>query len=258
MNTTNAVTRMFEDHPIRTLTKDNGHLWFIAKDVAEVLGYSNTSKAVNQHCKAVSTCPNEMGGQVRHLQIIPERDVYRLIMRSKLPAAVKFEEWVTGEVLPSIRKHGGYLTPVKLEEALLSPDTIIRLATDLKREQEQRKEAESRIQLNRPKVVFAESLEVSNDTILVGELAKLIKQSTGKEIGQRRFFKWLRENGYLHKRGSDRNMPTQRSMELGIFVIKEGIRIGAKGSHITKTPKVTGKGQVYFITKFKAELREVA
>ncbi|WP_211233836.1 phage antirepressor KilAC domain-containing protein [Maridesulfovibrio bastinii] len=231
---------------MRTFLND-GELYFAGKDVATSLGYKNTADAIGKHCKASTTIAKRDGG---FLTIIPERDVYRLIMRSKLPAAEKFEEWVVGEVLPSIRKHNAYMTPDKLEEVLLNPDILIQLATSLKDEQERRRNAEMKIEADRLKVVFAESIEVSETTILIGELAKLIKQSTQYDIGQKRLFAWMRKNGYLIKGGSEYNMPTQLSMNLGLFVIKEGTRAGTKGTHITKTTKVTGKGQLYFIKKF--------
>lgn len=236
---------------VRVIERD-GTPWFVAKDVCDALGYSNARDAVARHCKTKGVVKHDTLGGRQELSIIPEPDLYRLIMHSKLPAAEKFEEWVVGDVLPSIRQHGGYLTPATLEAALTDPDTIIRLATSLKAEREKRIALEARSEADRPKVVFADSIAVSHSTILVGELAKLIKQATGRDMGQRRMFDWLRDNGYLHKRGSDRNMPTQRSMELGLFVIKEGARIGSGGEcHITKTAKVTGKGQIYFVNKFQ-------
>jgi len=240
----------FRQADIRVIQDENGEPYFIAKDVATVLGYSNPLKAIRDHCKGVNETVTPSNGGTQTVKIIPERDVYRLIMRSKLPAAEKFEEWVVSEVLPSIRKHGGYMTPEKVEEAILNPDTLIKLATALKDEQLKRKRAEKRIEQDRPKVVFAESVEVAETTILIGELAKLVKQSTGYDVGQRRMFEWMRENGYLHKAGSSYNLPTQRSMNLGVFVIKEGTISRSDGTHITRTTKVTGKGQLYFVKKF--------
>ena len=191
--------------------------------------------------------------------IIPESDVYRLVMRSNLPDAERFQDWVMEEVLPSIRKHGAYLTPAKLEEALLNPDTLILLATDLKAEREKRAVLEAQAEADRPKVVFAESIEVAKTSILVGEMAKLIKQATGYDIGQNRFFDWLRDSGYLHKGGSQRNMPTQRCMDAGWMEIKEGSRIGSSGEcHITRTTKITGKGQIYFINLFRSMTERAA
>lgn len=235
----------------------NGEPWFAASDVARALGYANPQEATREHCKKVNkiaqsseSLPSVNTPPV-YINIIPESDVYRLIMRSKLPDAERFQDWVVEEVLPAIRRHGGYLTPARLEEVLLNPDTIIQLASDLKAEREKRLALEARAEADRPKVVFAESIEVAKTSILVGEMAKLIKQSTGCDMGQNRFFDWLRRHGYLHKSGSARNMPTQRCINAGWMEIKEGTRIGSSGEcHITRTPKVTGKGQLYFVNLF--------
>lgn len=243
---------------IRTVMINN-EPWFVGKDVAEVLGYSNPRDALKKHVdsedKGVANCDTLGGSQ--ELTIINESGLYSLILSSKLPTAKEFKRWVTSEVLPSIRKHGAYMTANTLEQALLSPDYLIRLATALKNEQEQRKLLEekneqqrSKIEEDKPKVIFAEAVETAKTSILVGELAKILKQN-GVATGQKRFFEWLRSNGYLIKSGSDKNMPTQRSMELGLFEIKE-TAIAHSDGHTTvqKTPKVTGKGQQYFINKF--------
>lgn len=231
----------------------NGEPWFVARDVASALGYVDTTQAIRMHCeKAKDFRGVEMTATATPMKIIPEEDVYALIFGSHLESAKKFRRWICDEVLPSIRKHGGYLTPAKLEEALTDPDTIIRLATNLKAEREKRQALEAQAAADRPKVVFAESIEVAKTSILVGEMAKLIKQATGCDMGQNRFFEWLRANGYLHKGGSARNMPTQRCIDAGWMEIKEGTRIGSSGEcHITRTPKVTGKGQIYFVNLFR-------
>lgn len=233
----------------------NGEPWFVASDIAKALGYERPNDAVNTHCKKVNKFSyGDMPQGAQPYNIIPESDVYRLIMRSNLKNedVERFQTWVVEEVLPSIRKHGGYLTPAKLEEALTDPDTIIRLATNLKAEREKRQALEAQAAADRPKVVFAESIEVAKTSILVGEMAKLIKQATGCDMGQNRFFEWLRANGYLHKGGSARNMPTQRCIDAGWMEIKEGTRIGSSGEcHITRTPKVTGKGQIHFVNLFR-------
>ena len=184
--------------------------------------------------------------------LINESGLYSLVLSSKLPTAKKFKRWVTSEVLPSIRKHGAYMTPEKLEEALLDPDTLIRLATDLKQEREKRIEAQAKIETDKPKVLFADAVCASQSSILVGDLAKLLKQN-GVNMGQNRLFAYLRDNGYLMKQGSSKNMPTQKSMELGLFEVKESSITNPDGSiRITKTTKVTGKGQVYFVNQLKA------
>lgn len=231
----------------------NGEPWFVARDVASALGYVDTTQAIRMHCEKANDFRGvEMTATATPMKIIPEEDVYALIFGSRLESAKQFRRWICDEVLPAIRKHGGYLTPGKLEEALTDPDTIIRLATNLKAEREKRQALEAQAAADRPKVVFAESIEVAKTSILVGEMAKLIKQATGCDMGQNRFFEWLRANGYLHKGGSARNMPTQRCIDAGWMEIKEGTRIGSSGEcHITRTPKVTGKGQIYFVNLFR-------
>lgn len=244
---------------IRTVMINN-EPWFVGKDVAEVLGYAKARNAIATHVdtedKKDAPIQGDLGG-TQTMTLINESGLYSLILSSKLPTAKEFKRWVTSEVLPDIRKHGAYMTADTLEKALLSPDYLIRLATALKNEQEQRKlleqkNAEQRLKIeeDKPKVIFAEAVETAKTSILVGELAKILKQN-GVATGQKRFFEWLRENGYLIKSGSDKNMPTQRSMEMGLFEIKE-TAIAHSDGHTTvqKTPKVTGKGQQYFINKF--------
>lgn len=244
---------------VRTLT-ENGKILFCASDIAKALGYLNVSKAINDHCPHVTKryIGVETGTKtdgtpaIQQVQtnFIPEGDVYRLIIRSKLPAAEKFERWVFDEILPAINKHGGYLTPDKIEEVLLNPDTIIKLATDLKAEREKRINAEKQIETDKPKVLFADAVATAKTSILIGELAKLIKQN-GYDIGQKRLFNFLREKGYLIKRkGIDYNMPTQKSMNLGLFEIKERTINHTDHVEIVKTTKVTGKGQIYFLNLF--------
>ena len=187
------------------------------------------------------------------MYFITEGDLYRLITHSKLPAAEQFEEWVFDEVLPSIRKHGAYMTPQKIEEALLNPDTIIKLATDLKAEREERMKLQKETEELKPKALFADAVSASKTSILIGDLAKLIKQN-GHDIGQRRLFQWMRDKGYLIKQqGASWNMPTQKSMEMGLFEIKETTITHSDGHiSISKTVKVSGKGQIYFVNKFIA------
>lgn len=163
-----------------------------------------------------------------------------------MPTAKKFKKWVTKEVLPSVRKHGMYAT----EELLSNPDLLIQVAKELKFEKERRKLLETEREQNRPKVLFAEAVESSKQSIPVGDLAQIIKQR-GYDIGRNRLFKWLRDNGYLIKSGERKNSPTQKSMELKLFEIKENIRVSPDGSiRLDITTKVTGKGQIYFVNKF--------
>ena len=182
---------------------------------------------------------------------IPENIFYRLAMKAKNERAEQFQAKIADEVIPSIRKHGTYMTPETLEKVLLSPDTLMQLAQNLKDEQEKRKALEAQIESQKPAVLFTGAVETSKTSILIGELAKMLKQN-GINIGQNRLFEWLRQNGYLIKRnGTDYNMPTQRSMDMGLFEIKETTINNPDGSiKISKTPKVTGKGQVYFINLF--------
>lgn len=235
---------------LRTIEVDDKIL-FCASDVAKALGYSNPNKAINDHCRAITKRDTPISGKMQEINFITEGDVYRLIVRSKLPSAEKFETWVFDEVLPSIRKYGAYMTEQTVEKALTDPDFLIRLATELKQEQEKRKSLESQIQADKPKVIFADSVTTSNTCILVGELAKILK-GNGVNIGQNRLFEWLRENGYLvNRKGTDYNTPTQKSMDLGLFKIKETTVIRSDGHiQISKTPKITGKGQIYFTNKF--------
>lgn len=228
----------------------DGKEYFPAAECAKVLGYVRPADAIRDHCKGVVKMPTPSNGGVQEKGFIPEGDLYRLIARSKLPAAEKFERWVFDEVLPSIRKHGAYMTPQKIEEALLNPDVLIRLATDLKNEREARMALEKKAEANAPKVLFADSVSAAKQTILVGEMAKLLKQN-GCDIGQNRLFNQLREEGYLIKEGASKNMPTQKAMELGLFEIKESTVMNADGSvRLTRTPKVTGKGQLYFVERY--------
>ena len=236
---------------VRTVTDDNGKILFCGKDVATALGYKKTADAISAHCKGVCEIPTPSNGGVQMMKYITEGDVYRLTFGSKLPSAEKFTDWVADEILPTIRKHGAYMTNSTLEKALTSPDFLIQLATQLKEEQAQRKALEVQIEANKPKTIFADAVSVSKTSILVGELAKLLKQN-GIEIGQNRLFAWLREKGYLiSRKGTDYNMPTQKSMELKLFEIKENSITHSDGhTSITKTPKITGKGQIYFINIF--------
>lgn len=237
---------------IRTIER-GGEPWFVGKDVAEALGYANARNAVPDHVDDEDKLRTqiEYAGQKREVTLINESGLYSLVLSSKLPGAKQFKRWITSEVIPSIRKHDAYMTPDKLEEVLLSPDTLIQLAQNLKNEQEKRKALQEQVEAQRPAVLFAGAVETSKSSILIGELAKILKQN-GVKIGPIRLFEWMRQNGYLIRRnGSDYNMPTQRAMEMGLFEIKETSIVHADGhTSISKTPKVTGKGQVYFVDLF--------
>ena len=225
-----------------------GEPWFVGKDVAEVLGYSNPRKAIGDHIddedKGVTKCDTLGGSQ--ELTVINESGLYSLILSSKLPTAKAFKRWVTSEVLPAIRKHGLYAT----EELIANLDLAIEALKALKEEREARKALEVENTAMRPKALFADAVSASHTSILVGDLAKLLRQN-GIDIGANRLFEKLREKGFLMKSGSSKNMPTQASMDRGLFEIKEGSYINSSGANVvTKTTKVTGKGQVYFVNLF--------
>lgn len=234
--------------------------YFVGKDVAEALGYTNTSDAIATHVEdedKMQIAFHDLkkygltGFGTKGTQIINESGLYSLILSSKLSSAKEFKRWVTSDVIPSIREHGAYMTGDTIEKALNEPDFLIRLATKLKEEKEARLKAEAQIESDKPKVIFADAVSVSTTTILIGDLAKLLKQN-GVHTGQKRLFEWLRANGYLIKRkGADYNSPTQYAMELGLFEVKETVVTHSDGhTTISKTTKVTGKGQQYFINKF--------
>lgn len=232
---------------IRTVTIDN-EPWFVGKDVATALGYSNSRDAILKHVheddKGVAKCDTPSGKQ--EMTVINESGLYALIFGSKLDSAKRFKHWVTSEVLPSIRKHGMYA----VDELVNNPELLIKVATELKEEREKNKRLEADNKRMRPKEVFADAVATSRQSILIGQLAKLICQN-GHEIGQQRLFRWMRENGYLMKHGSNYNMPMQRYVEQGLFEIKESSVTNPDGSvRLTRTTKVTGKGQQYFINKF--------
>lgn len=245
---------------IRTV-EENGTVLFCGSDIAGALGYSNTRDAINRHCKpegvvkrdGVSQTTNQYGvttEQTVEMKFINEGNVYRLITHSKLPAAEQFEHWVFDEVLPTIRRNGAYMTDDTLEQALTSPDFLIQLATKLKEEKAKRIELEARVEQDKPKVLFAQAVETAHNSILIGDLAKILKQN-GVQTGQKRLFEQLRQEGYLMKGGNSHNMPTQRAMEMGLFEVKESTVNNPDGSvRINRTTKVTGKGQTYFISKF--------
>lgn len=237
---------------IRTVEIGN-EPWFVGKDVARALGYAKPENALGTHVDGDDTLKQgimDSLGRSQNTTLINESGVYSLVMSSKLPTAKKFKRWVTSEVLPSIRKHGAYMTPETLEKMVLTPDFGIRLLTELKAEQDKRKALEATVEEQKPHVLFSNAVSASKTTILIGALAKLLKQN-GIDIGQNRLFEWLRRHGYLVKHGDSRNMPTQRAMEMGLFEVKESCHLNSNGCNvITKTTVVTGKGQCYFINRF--------
>lgn len=222
---------------------------FLAKDVACWIENSNVSQMLNvvdENEKALYTM-YRVDGSTNKQWFLTEDGLYEVLMQSRKPIAKQFKKEVK-KILKTIRLNGIYAT----DKLLDNPDLAIKAFTKLKEEREKRLQLEQEAEKNKPKVIFAEAVETSKTSILIGELAKLIKQN-GYDIGQKRLFSWLRENGYLIKSGrTDYNMPTQKAMDMGLFEIKETAVTHSDG-HITvnKTPKVTGKGQIYFINKFK-------
>lgn len=243
----------FKGAALRTLTDEAGEPWFVAKDVCDILELTNPAVALQSLDDDEKT--NLSNSYVwsepgRRPLIISEPGLYRLVMRSRKPEAKEFQRWVTHEVLPSIRRHGAYMTESTLEKAVTEPDFLIRLATQIKQERAEKEKAQAQVERMRPKALFADAVETSKTSILVGDLAKVLK-GNGVDIGGTRLFAWLRDNGWLMKTGSSRNMPTQKSMELGLFEIKETTVVHSDGhTTINKTPKVTGKGQTFFVNKF--------
>ena len=238
----------YEGHEVRTVSRD-GEPWWVLKDVCDVLELSNPSMIAERldDDERAKYCLGRQGDT----NIISESGLYNVILLSRKPEARKFKRWVTHEVLPSIRRHGAYLTTQKLEEAMNDPDAWIKVLTALKEERQAKEQLQLQAEADRPKVVFADAVSVSDGTILIGELAKILK-GNGADIGQNRLFERLRQDGFLiRRRGTDYNAPTQKAMELGLFKVKETAITHSDG-HVTisKTTKVTGRGQQYFVNYF--------
>lgn len=233
---------------VRTIERD-GEPWFVAADVCRALEHSNVTVALDrldedEKAKLNLGLPGGVTGCVN------EPGLYSLVLGSRKPEAKAFKRWITHEVIPSIRRHGLYATPEAAEQMLNNPDMMIKALTALKDEREKRKALEAEAALNKPKVLFSEAVASSHNSILIGDLAKLIRQN-GVPVGQKRLFEILRQEGFLISRGEARNMPTQRAMEAGLMEIKETTIASPDGfTRVTKTPKITGKGQVYFINRY--------
>lgn len=246
--TNELQTFTYKNNAVRTIEK-NGEPWFVLKDVCEILGLGTPARVAERLDKdEVSlTHITDSIGRKQETTVVNESGLYNVIIRSDKPEAKPFRKWITAEVLPSIRKTGAYMTPETIEKVLMNPDTIISLATQLK-------ELQTKVEQDKPKVLFADAVAASQTSILIGDLAKLIRQN-GVEVGQNRLFQWLRDNGYLCSAGERYNLPTQKSMELQLFEVKETTISNPDGSiRITRTTKVTGKGQAYFVNKFLAKV----
>lgn len=245
--------KVFNHHQfgqVRTVIKD-GSPWFVAVDVCRALEISNNRDAMNrldEDEKGVAL--TDTPGGMQEMSVVNEPGLYALVLGSRKPEARAFKRWITHEVLPSIRQHGFYGTGDTIDRMLSDPEAAIRMLRAYKIEREARLLLEEQSILNEPKVLFADSVAASHHSILVGELAKLLKQN-GVEVGQNRLFEWLRRDGFLMKNGESRNMPTQYAMENGWMEIKERAIHNPDGSiRLTRTPKVTGRGQQYFINRY--------
>jgi len=244
----------YDGKDVRTVEKD-GSTWWVLKDVCEILEIGNSrdvTARLDDDEKGVGTIDTLGGNQ--ELTVVSESGLYSVILLSRKPEAKSFKRWITHEVLPSLRKHGAYMTTDKLEQLMNDPDAWIKLLTALRDERKEKEQLQLQAAEDRPKVLFADAVSASESTILIGELAKILR-GNGIQIGQNRLFERLRQDGYLIKRkGSDYNAPTQRAMELGLFKVKETAITHSDG-HVTvsRTVKVSGKGQSYFVNYFLEE-----
>lgn len=253
--------KIFENNEfgeVRTTVIDD-EPYFSLNDVCRILEIKNPRDAKSRlNLDGVgSTDGVDSLGRRTDVTMINESNLYKLIFQSRKPEAERFADWVTSEVLPAIRKHGAYMTDGVIERTLTDPDYLIMLATNLKEEKAKRALAEAVNEKNKPKVLFADTVSASKRSCLMGELAKMISQEAirqgklDKKIGQNKLFAWMRNKGYLCKGGERRNQPKQVYIEQGLFEMKKGSYINSDGvSIITTTPKVTGKGQIYFVNKF--------
>lgn len=241
----------FNGSQVRALTIDN-EPYFVGKDIATILGYKNTRDALNKHVDVEDKNTVAIRDGIKkgnpNQTVINESGLYSLILSSKLPTAKQFKHWVTSKVLPAIRKHGAYMTDKKAEAIVTDKNALADL---LQQASDQLKAKDIQIEEMKPKALFADAVSASKQTVLIGELAKIMK-GNGIEIGQNRLFAWMRKHGYLiSRKGTDYNMPTQKAMNLGLFKIKETTITHSDGHiSVNKTPKVTGKGQQYFVNKF--------
>ncbi|WAX07353.1 hypothetical protein BF698P3_00043 [Bacteroides phage BF698P3] len=227
----------------------DGEPMFCLSDLCKILGLQPGATKNRLDEKGVSLINTLTNGGMQQIVYVNEKNLYKAIMRSDKPNAEPFQDWVCGEVLPYIRKHGAYMTPETIEKTLTSPDFIIQLATQLKNEQEKRKQAEAKIEADKPKVLFSEAVEASKKSILIRELAKIITQN-GYQIGEKQLYERLRKAGYLCSVGESRNQPSQAYMNMGLFEIKKRIVMDGSESKVYNTTVVTPKGVRYFVNKF--------
>ena len=257
MNNSELKIFNYKNNEVRTTIKD-GEIWWVLKDVCDVLGLSNSRKVaerLDDDEKGV-TLSDTLGG-TQKTTIINESGLYKVILRSDKPEAKKFMHWVTHEVLPSIRKHGAYITSAKMEELMNDPETWVKLIRTLQQERREKELLKNQVEKDKPKVIFCDAVSASDSDILVSEMAKILR-GNGIDIGEHRLFERLKNEGFLIRRkGTDKNIPTQRSMNLGLFKITETAITHSDGRvTVAKTSKITGKGQVYFIKYFLAHKKD--
>lgn len=246
----------YENNNVRAFEL-GGQAWFVAKDVCEVLEISKHRDAVSRlrDNQRGSVLVDTLGGK-QEMAAVNEAGLYKLVFTSRKPEAERFTDWIADEVLPSIRKHGMYATPQTVEAMLQDPDTMIRTLQALKAEREQRNALEQQVEQDKPRVLFSQAVEASDSSILIGDLAKILRQN-GVEVGQNRLFEWMRNNGYLIKSGSSRNMPTQYSMDRGWFEVQKRVIHTPDGNpKVRSTTRVTGKGQLYFVNRFISDFEK--
>src|SRR5690606_3965390 len=253
----NQLSKFFDGHELRIIEKDN-EIWFVAKDVCDILEIKNSRDAVSRlddDEKGVVLTDTPGGRQ--KLQAVNEFGLYNLVLTSRKPEAKEFKRWITHEVIPSIRKHGAYMTPETIEKALLNPDTVINLATRLKEEQQRRKQLEAKIKRDEPYTNFGKVVANSDASISIGSFAKLLYDEHGIKIGRNRLFEWLRNNGYLIKSGREKNQPKQQYVEQGLFETTVTLIKRPSGDIESVTTMITGKGQVEIAKKLLKEFKEV-
>lgn len=250
----NQLSKFFDGHELRIIEKDN-EIWFVAKDVCEILEISNPSMAI-QRLDDDERAKFNLGRQGL-TNVVNEYGLYNLVLGSRKQEAKEFKRWITHEVIPSIRKHGAYMTPETIEKALLNPDTIINLATRLKEEQQRRKQLEAKIERDEPYTTFGKVVANSNASISIGSFAKLLYDEHGIKIGRNRLFEWLRNNGYLIKSGREKNQPKQQYVEQGLFETTVTLIKRPSGDIESVTTMITGKGQVEIAKKLLKEFEEV-
>lgn len=234
---------------VRVTTIDN-EPWFVAADVCKALEIEPTAtRRLDDDEKNTLRLTQGTSGNP-NVTVVNESGLYSLVLGSRKPEAKAFKRWVTHDVIPTIRKHGVYMTPDALEKALLSPDYLLKVVTALKNETDKRKALEQQVERDKPKVILADAITESDDSVLVKTLATILKQN-GYDIGQNRLFERLRNEGFLVSRaGNSRNLPTQKSMDMGLFEVRESVIYSGRDTKVVQTPYVTGKGQIYFVNKY--------